>query len=351
MKKYLYFLLSLPFLLFSCVNDEYIEELPASKHSNVMPKSIKSFLYDGVYEIRDGKEIDLTDSQYLTRGINQEFYEMTAVQTSYIFLGSPISAESINKGKYEPVGFFNDLKKTIGIAFSLPVKSMEIPPKISAFRNAVIDAIGDKDFSGAQSQLFSYKMKEFSYYKEVKLAFGANVSIGQLFGINTEITSDKIKSNTALFVDFSQIYFNVVMDIPDDGNIYANEEVRQKYLYKNPVYINTVNFGRKGVLLVESSESYSTLSVAIRVAFNAKVVSGELSIDANTKEILKKAEISICIIGGDGTGATKTVKGFEEFQNFIINGGVYTKEVYGVPISFSAGYASDNSMFVSEFEI
>ena len=43
--------------------------------------------------------------------------------------------------------------------------------------DAVIDAITDagKDFSGKQSQVFSYKMKEFNYYKEVNMAFGANI--------------------------------------------------------------------------------------------------------------------------------------------------------------------------------
>lgn len=354
MKKFIYLLLALPLLFLSCDHENFGEEIVTSGNSangygNFLSKP---FLYDGVYEIRDGKEIDLTDQQSETRaGVNQQFYEMATIQTNYIYLGSPLTAESINQGVYAPAGFSNDLKKAITVSFSLPVRSKEIAPKISSFRDAVIDAVGDKDFSGAQSQLFSYKMKEFLYYKEVKMAFGANVNIGQLFSINTAVTNDRIKSNTALFVDFSQIYFNAAMDIPDDGNIYLNEEVRQKYLNKNPVYVNSVNFGRKGVLLVESSESYSTLSIAIRLAFNAKIVSGELSIDANTKEILKKAEISICIIGGDGAGATKTVKGFEEFQNFIINGGVYSKEVYGVPISFSAGYATDNSMFVSEFEL
>ena len=33
-----------------------------------------------------------------------------------------------------------------------------------------------------------------------------------------------------VIVDFSQIYFNVAMDIPDDGNIFLNETERQKYL-------------------------------------------------------------------------------------------------------------------------
>lgn len=354
MKKITYVFVVFILLFVSCSNEDVLETMPTSPVNQNTPSvnsSSEPFLWDGIYEIRDGKEIDLTDSQFLTRGNVQTFYEIASIQPNYIYLGSVLTAESINKGVYAPVGFANDLKKKITVSFSLPVKSMEIAPKKSAFTNAIIDAIGDKDFSGKQSQVFSYKMKEFSYYREVKLAFAANVNIGQIFSINTEINSNKIHRQSALFVDFSQIYFNAAMDIPDDGNIFSDENTRQKYIGKNPVYINSVNYGRKGIILVESNESYSVLSVAIRAAFNAKIVSGSLSIDTKTEEILKQAEISICIIGGDGQAATQTVKGFDEFQKFIINGGVYSKDVYGVPISFSAGYASDNSMFVTEFEI
>lgn len=36
-------------------------------------------------------------------------------------------------------------------------------------------------------------MKEFNYYKEVNMAFGANIKIGQLFSITTSVESDKNK--------------------------------------------------------------------------------------------------------------------------------------------------------------
>ena len=177
---------------------------------------------------------------------------------------------------------------------------------------------------------FSHKMKEFNYYKEVNMAFGANIKIGQLFSITTSVESDKKQSNTALFVDFSQIYFNVAMDIPDDGNIFLNETERQKYLNQKPVYVN---------------------SVSIRAAFNAGIVNGELSLDSKTKEMLKRAQIYIYIIGGNGEDAAKVVTGFPAFQDFIIKGGVYSKEIYGVPISFSGANAADNSMFISQIKI
>ena len=132
------------------------------------------------------------------------------------------------------------------------------------------------------------------------------------------------------------LYSCLSEDIP---TLVDNSLPLQKYLNQKPVYVNSVNMGRKGVMIVESEESYSEISVSIRAAFNAGIVNGELSLDSKTKEMLKRAQIYIYIIGGNGEDAAKVVTGFPAFQDFIIKGGVYSKEIYGVPISFSGANA------------
>lgn len=344
--KTLFQFLAIGLLLASCQED-VIQEVSTPEMD--IPKP--SFYYDGVYEIRDGKEVDLTQEQYAKTKSMQEFYEITSIFPIYTYLGSVLQASSIDVGRYRSVAYPAVLKPELTISFSLPIKSKKIAPTHSSFNDAIADALGDKDFSGKQSQVFSYKMKEFDYYKEVRMAFGANVDIGQLFSINTSVNNDKKQHNTALFIDFSQVYFNVGMDIPYDGNIFINETERERFASQDPVYINSVNMGRKAVLIVESEESYSNISVAIRTAFNIGLVSGELTLDSQTEEMLKNAQIYIYIIGGDGEEVAKVVTGFSAFQEFIIKGGVYSREVYGVPISFSAAYASDNSIFLSQTDI
>ena len=352
MKKHYLLSAILVVLFFSCAKESNIElTLPQNNQESEFQLTHRApLIYDEVYEIRDGKEIDLTHTQSQTRAA-YEFYDITTIAPQFIFPGAVLTKESINKGLYRLVGNPTLWKKEITIYFSLPVKSMVIAPTKAALESAIVDATQSKDFTGRQSQMFSYRMKEFSYYKELKLAFGANVNIGNFFSVDVNVNNGRIESNTALFVDFSQIYFNVGMDFPYDGNIFINEDIRQKYLFQNPVYVGSVNYGRKGIILVESSKSYRDLSVAIRAAFNAKIVNGELSLDTSTKEILNEAQIQICIIGGDGHEATKTVTGFHAFQEFIIKGGVYSSQVYGVPISYTGVYAEDNSMFVTEFDL
>ncbi|KIO76975.1 hypothetical protein TH53_11945 [Pedobacter lusitanus] len=344
----------MPVLFYSCSKENLNSPKLENGTAQQNPTQQRKGQWDKIYTIKDGKEIDITPSQN-NSGVRtnnvEKFYEIATLAPNFIYLGSVLTAKSINTGLYEPVAFSNALKRTVTASFSLPVRSRDIAPTKSGLGNAVLDAIGDKNFSGRQSQVFTYKMKQINAYKEAKLAFGANVNIASVFSISASVASGKIQRTSALVADFSQIYFNVSMDIPDDGNIFKDEPTRQSFLAKDPVYVNTVNYGRKGIILVESSENYSELSVAVRAAFNAGIVGGQISVDANTKKILSQAEISICIIGGDGQAAVRTVKGFDEFQNFIVNGGIYTTEVYGVPISFGAAYALTNGMFETEFEL
>jgi len=73
---------------------------------------------------------------------------------------------------------------------------------------------------------------------------------------------------------------NVAVDIPDHANLFLNETHRPRYLSHRPVYVNSVNMGRKGVMIVESEESYSEISVSIRAAVCAGILYGELSLDS-----------------------------------------------------------------------
>lgn len=356
MKRKLFFtIIAISAITISCDKqdtdqDSYIEDTINDK--NVINIPSKSLLYDKIYQIQDGKEVDITHKQNLLRStLTHESYEITPIKSNSIFLGSVLSSNAINRGLYSPVGNSNSWKKYITISYSLPIFSEEIQPKKSEFENAIKRAVANNNFSGTQSQIFTYKMKQFSYYSELKLAFGGNINIGNIFTISGNYEENKTKSVSALFIDFSQTYFTTYMDLPDDGNIFRDEITKNKFIGQKPVYINSIDYGRKGIIMVESDESYKNISASIRASFTAKIVNGELSLSKDQKKTLEEANIQICIIGGDGRGAVKTVSGFKEFQEFIINGGVYTKDIYGVPISFSAAYAEDNSMFITEFQV
>ena len=78
------------------------------------------------------------------------------------------------------------------------------------------------------------------------MAFGANIkNRTAFFQLQLLLRVIKKQSNTALFVDFSQIYFNVAMDIPDDGNIFLNENRTPKISKSKTCICEFCEYGTK----------------------------------------------------------------------------------------------------------
>ena len=89
----------------------------------------------------------------------------------------------------------------------------------------------------------------------------------------------------------------------------------------------------------------------LQAALQAKVVNGKLSFNLEQEKILKEAEVNVMVYNGEGEGTVKTAKGWNEFQDFIIQGGRFSKDLPGDAIFYTASYLSDNSPFYSKFKI
>ena len=114
---------------------------------------------------------------------------------------------------------------------------------------------------------------------------------------------------------------------------------------QTPVYINSIIFGRMGIIAIESDYSYNELKTAFKAALTAGKVNGELNISTEYKDILTQSSMKIFVSGGKGQDVAKIVEGYDEFKNFIINGGEFTRDIPGVPIFFTANYVHNNSVF------
>jgi len=139
------------------------------------------------------------------------------------------------------------------------------------------------------------------------------------------------------------------MDIPSDGNLLLNNNDLSGLGNYSPVYINSIAFGRLGIITVESNKEYQDVKLAFKAAFNAAKINGNLNISAENQTILENCDIKIYIIGGDES--YKVVEGFDEFKNFILTKGEYSPSNPGLPISFTASYLSDNSPYYTRFKV
>lgn len=273
-----------------------------------------------------------------------------AVISDNVFVGAVYTAKSVEDLVYSWIP--NDVKP-INVAYTFPRYFFdEIQrPSVSGMYRSLNKAIESPNFIGKQSLSFEYDYKEFSYYRELKLAFGANVNILGLFKLDASLSNQKIRSKSGLFARVVQKNFSVIMDYPIGGNIFKNESDLNAVLAKEPVYVNSIIFGRMAIIAIESNYEYNELKAAFQASLTAGKIGVELDISAEYKKILQDAQMKLLVSGGDNQQVAKILEGYNEFKNFIIEGGEFTKEVPGVPIFFTANYVQDNSVFNTSFVV
>lgn len=350
MKKYLSLLLTVGVMswITSCTQ-ETLEPRPkaemnagttkAESHSPiVVTLPTKSLKWDESYHPNGDKFRASNQNEYLN-----ESTEMV-VTDPRCFLGKVYFADKIRTLEFATL--LDIPLKPITATFMFPGYYTEtFAPNASTMAKALQNAVNNPYFSGEQSASFEYDYRAFSHYNELKLAFGADVNVSKVLGINVDVKHNRVQRKTGMCIRLLQRYFTVVADYPEDGNIFTTEAGLQKALPRDPVYVGTVSFGRMAIIAIESEADYKDLQAAFKAAVTAKVVNGTLSVDAKSKAILDESEMHLLVSGGMANDVAKIVKGPSELYNFIKNGANFTRSTHGVPISFTGAYASDHSIF------
>lgn len=319
----------------SCTIDEIQHE--EFKFSTESKHTLITSVWDESYHPKTG---------HFSRSVNKS-YEFVPISIKNVYPGMILKGEELINGKMMPV---TEKADPLGLVFTTPsfyISQFQQPNYINYMREFK-KALNDDSFSGQQIEGFEYDLKQFSMYSEMKLAFGTNVDICSLLKIGSSYDSHKIRHRTGLFARVCQKNFEGVIDYPEDGNIFSiNSKLSE---YPNAVYINSITYGRMAIISIESDASYNEVKSAFKIALSLKKVNGEILMDAHTKKLLQEADIRIWIRGGNGADVVKTISGFDEFTNFVINGGTFTKDVPGQPIFCTANRVDDNSAFYLQFD-
>lgn len=327
--------------LFSCSEDNS-EQTPLDTTSKYVAEPIvlptSSLEWDESYH---------PDSNLLRSSSDNHSHEM-AVTNSNLYVGGVYSAASVQDLTFN---WISNPVDPINVSYTFPRYYFDYiqRPSVAGMYRSLNKAVESPNFTGKQSLYFEYDFREFSYYRELKLAFGANVNIASVFKLDASVNSQKIKSKSALFARIVQKNFSVIMDYPYDGNVFLNNGDLSSVQTQTPVYINSIIFGRMGIIAIESDYSYNELKTAFKAALTAGKVNGELNISTEYKDILTQSSMKIFVSGGKGQDVAKIVEGYDEFKNFIINGGEFTRDIPGVPIFFTANYVHNNSVFSTTF--
>ncbi|ASZ09800.1 thiol-activated cytolysin family protein [Chitinophaga pendula] len=268
-----------------------------------------------------------------------------------IYPGSIIKGSSVPGGTFDPVVGYD--RKPITVGLSLVGKNVTgtiawpaWTSTIDFVNNALLSGV-----SGKQLASFSFDMQQITNYNEMKLTFGANVSVGSVFSVGINGTSMKIKKKFGLTAKFIQKNFTLNMDIPRDGQL-INGTIDPALIGQwSPVYVNSITYGRMGVVLIESDDNYEELSLAFKAAFNIGVVKGDVGVTLDQKAIINRASIKIFLVGGQGETGVKTINGYDEFKEHILKGGEFSANDPGVPLFFRLRYLSDHTLYKTNFNV
>ena len=263
-------------------------------------------------------------------------------QKDNFYLGNLIKGNTISTLDLTPLserlGQYES--KPISASISLPGKTISgtfNPNELSAsqFYSKLLQ---DNGMPNTQNAAYSYSLQEFTYYDELRTVFGSNVKVSALFyGSGSTSTNGvmKIAGKSGLVAKFVQKNFSLDMDIPEQGELYANLDLNAVDGYW-PAYISNITYGSTGILVIESEENQQLVNSTFKKAFSVLggLVSGTSELNSTEIATINNSMMKIYFIGPNGAEAVKRIVSVDELLGFIKKGSAFSAQTPGVPISF-----------------
>ena len=270
------------------------------------------------------------------------FDEMLAMDptTDVIYPGAMLLGESIPTGEYIPI--IAD-RTPITLSISLqnlngsPVVEIE-EPKLSTVREG-IKSILDQEVTSATPAKLNFEISEVYSEEHLRVALGANYrsagnSISAAFNFSQSNYSNKF------IVKYLQTYYTIDMDPPaHPSDLFKSLPEVSSFGSASPAYVASMTYGRMVLYTVETNRSLTEINAAFSAAFAA----GDGSINTEYQQTINSSNIKAVVIGGSAASAAQIVNGPGEVYNFIADGGNYSKESPGAPLSYKLRYLKEGT--------
>lgn len=262
-----------------------------------------------------------------------------------IYPGALIKGETITTGEYIPI--VAD-RAPITISISLEniggsPKAIVENPSLSQVRSAIVSIL-NSNVTGNTPAKISFEIQEVHSSEQLKIAVGANYS-NAFASVSGSFNFNKENTRSRVIVKFLQVYYSIDIDTPKKpSDLFENPPSVGSLGSVSPMYISTVTYGRMVLFTAESSKSSTEVKAALNAAFDSGVQSGEIDISLEHKKVIEETSIKAMVLGGSGSAGSKVVNGIEGLKAYIIEGGDYSKDSPGAPLSYKMRYLKDNSI-------
>ena len=328
-------------LFYGCEKESFEEGM--NEYLKSMPSIASELPLEKENELVD-TEVDTT-ADYI---YHYDYYETAAgfneqivlnPQTDVIYPGALVKGESILDGTYTLI---SARRRPVTISTSLSggniVSVMVDDPKLSTVREA-INSLMDQEYDVPPANM-GFTIEQAYSEQQLDLSLHASYKGGG-YDIKGGFDFSKTEIKTRLIAKFIQSYYTLDMDLPNEPSELFEEEVdRSLFGTFMPMYVSTVTFGRMALFTIESSLSETEVRAYLNASYAGVNAAGSTDFD----ELKAHSTMKVYILGGSGDDAGATVNGFEDFKNYIQEGGDYSKTSPGAPISYKLRYIKDNSI-------
>ncbi|MFK7811733.1 MAG: thiol-activated cytolysin family protein [Maribacter sp.] len=350
----IYMFLILLLIVFSCSKDETTDPTAPitggqADEFNALMASLPDF--DQPEEVSEPVEVEekaippAKDTENPTLECYTNYYkaspgfdEMLALDptTDVIFPGAILKGETIPTGEYVPIVADRapiTLSASLTNISGSPVVEIT-DPKLSTVREGIKTSILDQEVTGATAAKVNFSISEVYSEEHLKLAIGANYRSAAA-KVSSSFDFSKSTYQYKYVLKYFQVYYTIDMDPPKNpSDLFTNAPDISSLGSTSPVYVATVTYGRMVIYTIESNYS----KTEVDAAFKASFASGDGSVDVESEKIISESDIEALVIGGSGDDAAKTVNGPADVYEYISNGGDYSKDSPGAPLSYKLRY-------------
>ena len=185
----------------------------------------------------------------------------------------------------------------------------------------------------------SIDVKSVSSSEQLAFEIGANFT-GYGAELNADLNYLKSSNKNVFLARLTQSYFSVMLNRADGKLLVPNSAS-----YPNLVYINKVNYGRLGYILISSDSSAEAIRAALQFTYNSGSVGGGVNAQLNFQKTLSSMEIRGFFYGGDAANVVTLTSPsqLKAFDDYVQNGLRLDPNVAPIAISYELKYLNDNA--------
>ncbi len=270
---------------------------------------------------------------------NEKIHPFSIIDGSTILSGAYVTKNN----KRNPIVLYSDL----------PVKNPEYAsvvvedPSAANIQRAV-RTLSQRPLAGGQAARINFSSSEVTSKDEMKMRLNVHTDGFWVSSIDNSFEYSSSKSDFTLMAEFEQLYFSInVNDLPVNPKDIFTEDIGT--IPNDLVYVSSVTYGRKAVLLIKLSNTTQEIVNKLKIAINAGFKKATIDADLQLKKAVQSSEMSGYVFGGnanDAAGVALTGTAEQKIQalnTYISNGATFNANNPGVPLYYTLNFVNDNA--------